>query len=214
MSSSMSSGEVNEESCIFFVCDIQERFRPAISHFNEIVETASRLLKASKILNIPVIVTEQYPEKLGSTVKELDISHVPPENVIPKQDFTMLTEEVKQRLRDMPTRNTVVLFGIESHICVEQTAVHLRQEGYSVHVVADGSSSRSPEDRLLAYERHRQYGCLVTTHETVLFWLLKSNKHPNFKEVQKLILKPNKPTGVVDPRLWTVHSLRSENNAE
>lgn len=82
---------------------------------------------------------------------------------------------------------SVVLFGIETHVCVQQTALDLLDGGYDVHVVTDGCSSRAPADRAAALDRMKQSGAFLTTHESVIFELLQDSKHPNFKEVSALI---------------------------
>lgn len=83
---------------------------------------------------------------------------------------------------------------MKAHICVEQTAIDLRQLGYDVHVVADCSLSRSSEDRLLAFERMKQIGCFITTSESVIFKLLKDKNHKNFNTVRKLVTNTSAPT--------------------
>jgi isochorismate hydrolase len=95
----------------------------------------------------------------------------------------MLSDEVKATLADGP----VVLFGIEAHVCVEQTALDLLEHGTSVHVVADATSSRTWADREIALSRMAASGAIITTHEAVLFELLGDATHPNFREISKLI---------------------------
>jgi len=170
----------------FFCCDLQDSFRNSINHFDKIVPIASRLISAAKILNIPVITTEQYPKGLGHTISELKPSLVN-ELVFPKTSFSMLIPEVVTHLEKAPDVKSIVLFGIETHVCVQQTTLDLLERGYDVHVVADAVSSRSQADRMIAIERMRQSGAYITTHESVIFELLATAKHPNFKEVSSLI---------------------------
>ncbi|XP_067672045.1 isochorismatase domain-containing protein 1-like [Haliotis asinina] len=178
-------GDLRLDQTVFFCCDMQEKFRPAIQHFADILQIAQRLVTASKILNIPLIVTEQYPKGLGATVSELDVAHAV--DVFPKTRFTMLVPEVEQKLQSLPNIKHVVLFGIETHVCIQQTVIDLLKKDYEVHVIADACSSRSQMNRLFALERFRQSGAIVTTSEAVLLQLVGDKEHPNFKEIQSLI---------------------------
>lgn len=145
-------------------------------------------LQAGKILDIPLIVTEHYPEKLGRIVKEVDISHA--KAVFSKTLFSMITPEVQSKILELSQQKpieSVVLFGLEAHICLEQSALDLLAQGYNVHVVANCSVSRSQEDRVLGFQRLRQIGCFITTSENVIFKLLRDKNHPKFNEVRKLV---------------------------
>ncbi|XP_038058224.1 isochorismatase domain-containing protein 1-like [Patiria miniata] len=191
-------GNLAAESTVFFLCDMQEKFKPAIKYFSDIVEVAKRLTETSKILEIPLIVTEQYPKGLGSTVSDLDITHAV--GVFPKTKFSMVLPPVEEELQKRPNLRSVVLFGIEAHVCVQQTALDLLAKGLEVHIVADACSSRSMMDRQFAYERLRQAGAIVTTSEAVIFQLLGESKHPKFKEVQALV-KAVAPVSGLAPNL-------------
>ncbi|GAU97509.1 hypothetical protein RvY_08791 [Ramazzottius varieornatus] len=177
----------------FFCCDMQEAFRANIKYFSEITEIARRMIEGGKILDIPLVVTEQYPKGLKHTVKELNISHAA--GTFPKTLFSMVIPEVENILTEKKL-NTVVLFGIEAHVCVLHTALDLRERDYEVHIVADGCSSRALSDRVLAYERLKQAGCIMTSCETVLMELLGSKDHAKFKEVQKVVMDRAPSTGL------------------
>lgn len=99
---------------------------------------------------MPLIVTEQYPSGLGHTVPEIKIDHAI--GVYPKTKFSMCIPEVIKEMEKINNLQCVVLFGIETHACIEQTAIDLRGKGLNVHVVADSCSSRSIEDRYLAFQ--------------------------------------------------------------
>lgn len=101
----------------------------------------------------------------------------------------MATPEIKTKIAELYGKSleSIVLFGLETHICVEQTAMDFRNLGYEVHVVADCSMSRSMEDRVLAFERLKQIGCFVTTSESVIFKLMKDKNHGKFNDLRKLI---------------------------
>lgn len=144
-------------------------------------------VEAGKILQVPIIASEQYPEKLGHTVKDIDLSHSI--GIYSKTLFSMATPEIKTKIAELYGKSleSIVLFGLETHICVEQTAMDFRNLGYDVHVVADCSMSRSMEDRVLAFERLKQIGCFVTTSESVIFKLMKDKNHGKFNDLRKLV---------------------------
>ncbi|XP_067004768.1 isochorismatase domain-containing protein 1 [Anabrus simplex] len=189
-------GLLPQKNTAFFLCDLQEKFRPAMLHFEQIVEVANKLVQTSKILDVPLVVTEQHPKGLGHTVPELDVSHAC--GVFPKTKFSMVTPDVSPLLSTLcgGQLQCVVLFGVEAHVCVEQTAAELTARGFQVHVVADACTSRSQEDRLLAFQRLKQIGCFITTSETVIFKLLGDKEHPNFADIRPLIKTTSPNTGL------------------
>ncbi|KAG7189127.1 hypothetical protein KM043_008695 [Ampulex compressa] len=179
------------------ICDVQEKFRKAIFEFDNIAKNSVKLINAMKVLQVPMLVTEQYPKVLGSTIQEFDISKAV--GVFPKMQFSMCTPEVLKCLSTICNGDkvdSVILMGIEAHVCIEQTAIDLRRAGFEVHVVADCSASRTQEDRLLAFKRMRDIGCHITTSENVIFKLLGSAEHKEFKNVQALIKTPSHYTGL------------------
>ncbi|XP_071941699.1 isochorismatase domain-containing protein 1-like [Antedon mediterranea] len=182
---------LSTDSTAFFLCDMQEKFKPHIKFFAEILEVAQRMVCASKILSIPLFVTEQYPNGLGKTVEDLDVTSAV--DVYPKTVFSMLIPEVQRELETRRNIKSIVLFGIETHVCIQQTALDLLGKDYDVHVVADACSSRSMMDRQFAYERLRQAGAIVTTSESVLLQLVGDKNHAHFKEIQGVI-KVSAPT--------------------
>ncbi|XP_022099445.1 isochorismatase domain-containing protein 2-like [Acanthaster planci] len=184
--SSRRIGQILIQNSALFLCDMQEKFRPTIRYFPQIVEVASRMFKAAKIMKLPLIVTtEQYPKGLGPTVSEIGIDR-DTHDIIAKTCFTMCTPEVEHKLTEAGT-SSVILCGIETQACIQQTTLDLLERGLDVHVIADACSSRSMVDRLYAFERMRQSGAFITTSEAMLLQLLKGSDHPCFKEVQKLI---------------------------
>ncbi|KAG5834137.1 hypothetical protein ANANG_G00258230 [Anguilla anguilla] len=203
-------GNLSASTTVFFCCDMQERFRPAIKYFGDIISVGQRLTLGSaqrenvcgvlrfslslspvtaasgaRILGIPVIVSEQYPKGLGSTVQEMDLTGA--KLVIPKTKFSMVLPEVEVALAEIPGLRSVVLFGVETHVCIQQTALDLIGRGLEVHIVADASSSRSMMDRMFALERLARTGITVTTSEAVLLQLVADKDHPKFKEIQNII---------------------------
>ena len=167
------------------VIDLQERMVPAIDNSKEIVKRAAALVRGMKLLDVPVIATEQYARGLGRTVAELQTAMgelVPFE----KTAFSCMKQEgFPEMLKKSGCRN-VVAIGVETHICVLLTVQDLAESGYNVYLAADCCGSRFKKDRHFGIERMRQLA-VVATLESVLFELMVTADHPKRKEIQKLI---------------------------
>ncbi len=164
-----SVGQLAARQTAVFLCDLQEKFRPNIQYFGPIVEVSSRLLRTAKILDLPVVVTEQYPKGLGRTVAELGLADFPEIKPVEKTQFSMLTSDVLAKLKaDHPAVKSIVLCGIEAHVCVQGTALQALDNGFEVHIVVDGCSSRSMVDRMFAFQRLKAAGAWLTTSEAVI----------------------------------------------
>jgi len=183
-------GRLDASKATVFVCDVQERFRDVIDGFPHCVYVSSTMMRAAGILSLPVVVTEQYPERLGATVSELQphISEAHP--AIAKKLFSMCTPEVLLRLDGMPARTQVVIMGLEAHVCVMGTTLDLLDRGMEVFVLVDGTSSQRPTDRAVALRRMEQAGVHLATSEMALFQMLGTAEAPHFKEVSKLVREP------------------------
>ncbi|CAH0761638.1 unnamed protein product [Diatraea saccharalis] len=182
-------GALEAPRTAFLLCDIQETFRPHVKHFGEVVKVANKMLEAAKHFKIPVYVSEQYPKGLGHTTKDIKLEDAT--MVYEKTKFSMYTPELQERLKkDVPDLASVVLFGIEAHVCIEQTVIDFLSENINVHVLADGVSSRSLMDRGLALQRLQNLGCFVGSSENILFKLLRDKNHPAFKQISKLNMTP------------------------
>ncbi|KAL7018815.1 hypothetical protein ACKWTF_010924 [Chironomus riparius] len=187
-------GMLNPSKTLFLLCDVQEKFR-FMNQFADFAKNVNKLVSFSKIFEIPLIVTEQNSAKLGKTISDLDIEHA--KGVFDKTKFSMCIPEVHQLLGDHQYIESIVLFGIESHICVEQTALDLlATDKYSVHIVADCVLSRTLTDRMMALDRMRSLGCFITTYENVIFKLMKDKNHPKFNDVRKLVTETSSDTGL------------------
>eukprot|EP00088_Acartia_fossae_P033715 TRINITY_DN3454_c0_g1_i11.p1 TRINITY_DN3454_c0_g1~~TRINITY_DN3454_c0_g1_i11.p1 ORF type:complete len:165 (-),score=18.97 TRINITY_DN3454_c0_g1_i11:642-1136(-) len=150
----------------------------------------------AKLLEIPLVVTEQYPQGLGNTVSSIGIYSHGIEPFV-KTSFSMVTPEVSKHLKEkLPNVSTILLTGVETHVCVINTAIDLLELGYNVHVIVDCSSSRVLKDRIFAMDRFRQMGAYLNTTESVLLSLVKDKNHPQFKPIQKLIMEPGPDTGL------------------
>ncbi|XP_049882901.1 isochorismatase domain-containing protein 1-like isoform X1 [Pectinophora gossypiella] len=182
-------GALEAKKTAFLLCDIQETFRPHVKHFGEVVRVANKMMEAAKSFQIPVYVSEQYPKGLGHTTKDINVANAA--MVYEKTKFSMFTPELQDRMKkDIPELSSVVLFGIEAHVCIEQTVIDLLNEDIVVHVLADGVSSRSLMDRGLALQRLQNIGAFVGSSENVLFKLLRDKNHPAFKQISKLNVAP------------------------
>ncbi|KAJ1925333.1 hypothetical protein IWQ60_000881 [Tieghemiomyces parasiticus] len=184
-------GRLRPNTTALFVCDIQERFREHIHGFAALASASQKMLAAAKLLDVPVYVTEQYPQRLGKTVEELDISAA--EVVLPKTKFSMFLPEIQEALRTRKI-TSIILLGIEAHVCVQQTALDLLENDYDVHVLSDAVSSMNYPETQLALERLRQSGAFITSSESALFQLAGDAKHPNFKEISNLVKKYQEAT--------------------
>lgn len=188
-------GRLESKSTLFILCDLQERFRTIAHHFPAIVKNTEKLVVCGKKLGVDLIVSEQNPDKLGRTVSELNITHA--QAVYPKLEFSILGNALFQKyFSDAKSVKSAVLFGLETHVCIEQTAIDLLDGGYDVHIVADCTTSRSREDRMLAFDRLRQIGCLITTSENVIFKLLGGKNHPSFAEIRPFLMKASVESGL------------------
>ena len=176
---------VNPNDCLFLIIDVQEKLVKMLGE-SEVSKNAVILSNTAGILNLPVIITEQYPKGLGSTISEIKNS-LPQAVYKEKTCFSAFSEGGFPELIKETAKHQIILFGIETHICVLQTAFDLLENGYEVFVVKDASGSRTKENHETALERLRHNGAQIVTSEMVIFELLKSSKHPNFKEVQSLI---------------------------
>ncbi len=177
---------MNKDNCVVLMIDIQEKLVKATDADIE-AKNAYKILKTANLMNIPVIVTEQYPKGLGETVSELKSVFNENTFLYEKTDFSALNnEDVLKKLQTFGKKQ-VVLFGIEAHICVLQTAKALIQNGYEVFLIKDASKSRKNFEFETGINLMQQYGVKISCCEILLFDLLKSSKNPNFKEVQALI---------------------------
>lgn len=177
---------LNAENTLVLIIDIQDKLVAALNK-NIIVQNAAKVARAANLLNIPVLLTEQYPKGLGNTV--LELKNVLPENseIVEKTCFNALLEDGMLEKIKSYGKKQIVLFGIETHICVYQTASALVEEGFEVYVIKDACASRNKYEFKEGIEAMRSNGVKISCVEIALFEWLKGAKHPKFKEVQALI---------------------------
>ena len=171
------------------IVDIQEKLAPAMppDQRREVLHTAQVLLRSAAELEVPVLATEQYPKGLGSTVPEVKDYLPESAQIIPKDSFSCCGEGDFVEALARTGREQVVIVGMEAHVCVLQTALQLREQGYAPFVVADGVVSRRGEHRDNALARLRQAGVVVSNGESVLFEWLGRAGTASFKRLAGLI---------------------------
>jgi nicotinamidase-related amidase len=162
------------------VVDVQEGFR-SYAAFAGVADACAKLLEAARVLDVPVLVSEQYPKGLGHTAPEVGVSDEP---LIEKTVFSAARADGF----DLKGRDQAIVCGIETHVCVSQTVHDLLAQGVEVHVPADAVGSRHDIDYQRGLERMERAGAIVSTVEAALFELLERAGTPEFKAVQKLIL--------------------------
>jgi nicotinamidase-related amidase len=179
--------------CALIVIDIQEKLLPPILERERVVKNSQLLIRAAGILNIPIIATTQYAKGLGDTVG--DVKSLLPNEAIDKQMFSCFGSDVfcamlKRRvpnispgLRDPGRRNTVLLCGMESHICVAQTALAALREGYLVQVASDAVSSRTEWNWKIGLDRMRSAGAVISSTEMMIYELLRSSGTEEFRKM-------------------------------
>jgi isochorismate hydrolase len=168
---------------ILVIIDMQERLIPVIADKEIVIENVVRLAKFSTIIGLPVVLTEQ--QNLGDTLPEIreELKDIPP---ITKLEFNCFGSHAFSKRIGKQDRNTLIIAGIEAHICVAQTALHAHPD-YAVHVVSDAVSSRALHNRDVALHRMRQKGITVTSTEMVIYELLGKAGTDMFREVLKLV---------------------------
>jgi nicotinamidase-related amidase len=169
---------LDRERAALVVVDVQEAFRPAVQDFDGVVENTRRLMEGAKILGVPVVVTEQYPRGLGRTVEELGQVEA-----VEKSCFSA----AKADGFDLNGRDQALIAGIETHVCVSQTAHDLIDRGIEVHVASDAVTSRTDQNKHVGLHKMEGSGAILTSVETALFELLGAAGSDEFKQVQRLI---------------------------
>ena len=175
---------LDAERCALIVIDIQEKLLPPIFQKEQLVRNSQLLIRLAGILKMPVIMSTQYAKGLGQTLPEI-ASLAPETRAIDKHMFSCFGSEVFcSTLKRLPgNRNTVLLCGMESHICVTQTALAALREGYLVHVASDAVSSRTEWNWKIGLQRVRDAGAVISSTEMMVYELLRSSGEPAFKEL-------------------------------
>lgn len=178
---------LSPEHSLLLVVDIQERFVPVIVDWERLVTRAGILVRACDRLGVPVVVSEQYPKGLGHTVEALTQCLPPGAAVMEKTAFGCGKDLDIQRYLAAQGRPQVMVCGIETHVCVNQTVHQLLSEGYQVHLIQDAVSSRNPRDAEPAMAKMIQSGAIPSSVEMALFEMMGTARHADFKELQALV---------------------------
>jgi nicotinamidase-related amidase len=168
------------------IIDIQQRILPVILNHQQVVDNTLKLIKGFKILGLPVFYTEQYPKGLGNTTSEIKEEL---KDIKPFEKMTFSCGGAENLFDEFKKKNLtqIVVVGIESHVCVQQTVLDLLENEFQVNIAADAVSSRKEIDYIIALQRMRTYGAEITTTESVLFELLNVCGTDVFRQISKLV---------------------------
>ena len=177
---------ITPKEALLLVIDIQEKLAPAVFQSDHVIKNTGKLIRACKLLGVPVVHTEQYPKGLGRTVEALG-SLIGEETPFEKLSFSCCgNDDFMKRLRTLG-RNDILVVGMETHVCVYQTCVELLEFGYNVHLVTDGVSSRNEENRALGIRCIERAGAMLTSTEMAIFELLRVAEGDTFRAISKII---------------------------
>ena len=177
---------LSADQVVFMMIDVQGKLARTVSEAGEVLKNLEKLLRGTKLFDLPLIVTEQNPKGLGPTIPELQrfLNEAPP---LEKTEFNACANPaVVQKIRETG-RNQILVCGIEAHVCVYQTAAGLMNMGCEVQVVADAVSSRAATNRRLALDRMRDMGAAITTTEMALFELMQAAEGEAFSEFIQIV---------------------------
>ncbi|MCF8081289.1 MAG: hydrolase [Desulfobacterales bacterium] len=177
---------LNAINTLLVVVDVQGKLAHLMHNRESLFKSLKSAICGAQILDLPILLTEQYPEGMGGTTPEISalLKDVMP---ISKTSFSCCGSEAFMAALKQIGRYQVLLAGIEAHVCVQQTALDLLDDGYEVQVLGDAVSSRDPENRTLAFDRMRDAGAIVTSTEAALFELMRKSEGPAFKQILSLV---------------------------
>ena len=180
-------GLLDRERTVLLLIDLQESYRRVLHGWDDVVARAATLLRGCRLLGVPVLITEQYPKGLGHTAAEV-ASHLPPGTEVVEK-LSMSCAGSARLTDDLAAtgRTQVLIAGIETHACINQTVHELLQRGYQVHVPFDAISSRFEHDYRIGWEKMIGSGAVPTTVEMVCLEWVRTAEAPEFKAIQKLI---------------------------
>ena len=176
---------MKKEDSLLLVIDVQERLAPAMDNPREVITGCAKLLGVARELSIPCIITEQYPQGLGQTMVDLRQEAAEGTPYLAKLEFSCLQNEQIRQALEHSGKKQIVIAGVETHICVVQTAIELQAAGYEVFVVSNACSSRKPVQHVLGLQRLMHNHIEVVSIEMAIFeWLQKAGS-PKFKEITR-----------------------------
>lgn len=174
------------DKSLLLVIDIQGKLADLMTDKKQTYDNVEILIQGAKILNLPILVTEQYPKGLGHTIEPLAklLTDITP---IEKTSFSCCGDTKFMDALQSTNRNQIIICGIETHICVYQTSVELLKMGYELEIIADAVSSRTIDNKLIGLDKIKSAGGQISCTETILFELLKKAGSSEFKEISKLV---------------------------
>ena len=175
---------VCESVCL--VIDIQEKLFPHMQDRDQLVLNCQKLIRGLSVLDVPFIVTEQYPKGVGSTIEPIK-SIIPGADPLEKISFSCCGDEKFDSSLKNFHRKYIIIAGIEAHVCVLQTVLDLAEQGYQPVVIEDCISSRKLNDKIVAVQRMRQEGAIISTVESILFELCQQAGTETFKQISKMV---------------------------
>lgn len=179
---------IARENTQAMIIDLQERLTPHIYDHENILKKTVTLIKGLQALNIPIMLNEQYKKGLGDTLPEIrEILEGDNAKGFEKVTFSACDNDEAWHYLAQQNRSTILLFGVEAHVCVLQTALDLLDNGMQPVIIGDAVGSRFPYDKKQAIRRIRRAGGVITTVETILFELCRSSEDPAFKTISNLI---------------------------
>jgi nicotinamidase-related amidase len=177
---------ITANNAVGLIIDMQERLYPLVQDHEKLTKNTAILIEGLKALEIEILVTEQYTKGLGFTIEPLK-NLLTDIDFVEKQAFSCCDEPKFYEELALTGTRYVVIAGIETHVCVMQTAIDLINNGYIPVVVEDCVSSRNPNDKKIAIERMRKEGAIITSYESILFELLRYSGTESFKKISKLV---------------------------
>lgn len=177
---------LTSETTLLIVIDVQGNLARVVAESESAVRAVAQLVQGAGLLEIPVLLTAQVPEKIGHTIPEI-ASLLPNQADLPRVHFSIWQDAAVQQAIRSTGRRQLLLCGFEAHICLYQSSLDLIAEGFEVYLAADAISSRDPFNKTIALQELSSQGIHPTTVEMALFSLLRSAQHPAFKPISRLI---------------------------
>ena len=179
---------INPKESLLIIIDVQEKFRPVLADIDKVISNIVKLVKVFQLLEIPILVCEQYPKGLGETVGEIK-NELAGYDYIEKTSFDCFRNEefsdlLKKKYSD---KKHLIICGIESHVCVFQSVISALSQGYNVYLAADAAASRKKPDYEIALRRIESEGAKPASTEMLIFQMIADSKHKYFKEISRIV---------------------------
>ena len=187
----MKSHILSQENSVVLLIDPQEKLLPKVFEPGRVTENTILLIRLARITRIPLVVTTQYAKGIGPIVEEIK-KEIPEQSVLDKVEFGCFNNpEFVTHMKQMErSRNTLILSGIESHVCVAQTALGALERGYNVHIASDAVSSRTEWNWKIGLDRMREAGAIISSTEMMIFEMLKTSNSDEFKAILPFLRNP------------------------